>query len=145
MQLSRTELTCPGTGLSSAAKGAPQEIKNEIDVAKDFAGFWKNFMKTFDLKGRKVYIAGESYAGQYIPYIAQYMLEQNNTEYYNVKGIQINDPSIGDDTVLEEAPAVTHMIEYNNVFNLNQVRCSLLFPAPVLSRLRPPLTLRPPL
>ena len=30
------------------------------------------------------------------------MLDQNDTEYYNVKGIQINDPSIGPDSVLIE-------------------------------------------
>ena len=41
-------------------------MNNELDVAKYFLGFWKNFMTTFGLEGRKVYIAGESYAGQYV-------------------------------------------------------------------------------
>lgn len=91
-----------GTGFSPAAQGAPANITNEVDVGRDFSGFWKNFMTTFNLTGRKVYITGESYAGQYIPYIAMYMLEQNNTDYYNVAGIQINDPSIGLDVVLQE-------------------------------------------
>ena len=59
-------------------------------------------MTTFNMQGRNVYITGESYAGQYIPYIADYMLNQTNTTYYNVKGIQINDPSIGPDSVLIE-------------------------------------------
>lgn len=89
-----------GTGFSPAAPGAPANITNEVDVGRDFAGFWKNFMTTFNMTGRSVYITGESYAGQYIPYIASYMLDQNDTEYYNVKGIQINDPSIGLDEVL---------------------------------------------
>ena len=53
-----------GTGFSPAAKGAPPKIKNEDDVSEDFMGFWKNFMETFDLEGRDVYITGESYAGQ---------------------------------------------------------------------------------
>ena len=35
----------------------------------------------------------------YIPYIAKYMLEANDTKYFNVKGIQINDPVIGIDWV----------------------------------------------
>jgi len=91
-----------GTGFSPAKNGTPQSIKNEHDVSVDFMGFWKNFMETFDLVGRKVYITGESYAGQYIPYIAYNMLETNNTDYYNVSGIQINDPSINhDDTLIE--------------------------------------------
>lgn len=91
-----------GTGFSPAAKGAPAQIMNETDVGRQFAGFWKNFMTTFNLQNRKVYITGESYAGQYIPYIAQYFLQQNDTKYYNVSGIQINDPSIGPDSVVIE-------------------------------------------
>lgn len=108
-----------GTGYSPAAQGAPANITDEVDVGRDFAGFWKNFMTTFNLTGRKVYLTGESYAGQYIPYIASYMLDQNNTDYYNVKGIQINDPSIGVDSVLIQAPAVTHLNNYANIFSLN--------------------------
>ena len=34
--------------------------------------------------------------------MAYNMLQANNTDYYNVKGIQINDPSIGDGDVLTE-------------------------------------------
>ncbi|KAK5937956.1 hypothetical protein PMZ80_009545 [Knufia obscura] len=109
-----------GTGFSPAAPGAPANITNEVDVGRDFAGFWKNFMTSFNLTGRKVYVTGESYAGQYIPYIANYMLDQNNTDYYNVKGIQINDPSIAVDDVLIEAPAVTHLNNYANVFALHE-------------------------
>ncbi|KIV79766.1 hypothetical protein PV11_07311 [Exophiala sideris] len=109
-----------GTGLSQAAPGAPAQIMNETQVAEQFAGFWKNFMTTFNMTGRKVYITGESYAGMYVPYIASYFLDQNNTDYYNVKGIQINDPSIGLDAVLIDAPAVTALNNYENVFALNQ-------------------------
>ncbi|KAK5193482.1 hypothetical protein LTR99_007033 [Exophiala xenobiotica] len=108
-----------GTGLSPAAKGAPAKIKNEADVASEFAGFWKNFITTFNMTGSKVYITGESYAGQYIPYIASHMLDQNDTDYYNVKGIQINDPSIGLDEVLIYAPAVTALNYFAPVFALN--------------------------
>lgn len=50
-----------GTGFSQK-KGTPSAT-NEIEVAEQFLGFWKNFMETFALQGRKVYIAGESYAG----------------------------------------------------------------------------------
>ena len=53
-----------GTGFSPASKGAPKKIKDEKDVSVDFMGFWKNFMETFDLVGRDVYLTGESYAGQ---------------------------------------------------------------------------------
>ncbi|KAK5048565.1 hypothetical protein LTR84_005656 [Exophiala bonariae] len=109
-----------GTGFSPAAEGAPANITDEVDVGRDFSGFWKNFMTTFNMTGRKVYLTGESYAGQYIPYIASYMLDQNNADYYNVKGIQINDPSIAEDSVLIQAPAVTHLNNYANIFALNE-------------------------
>lgn len=91
-----------GTGFSPNATGAPAKITNEEDVARDFMGFWKNFLDTFDLRFRKVYLTGESYAGQYIPYIASAMLDTNDAEYFNVSGIQINDPSINEDAVLIE-------------------------------------------
>lgn len=52
-----------GTGLSLAAPGVPATIKDETDVAEDFAGFWKNFIETFDMQGYDVYLTGESYAG----------------------------------------------------------------------------------
>lgn len=109
-----------GTGLSRYAPGAPSNVKDETDVATDFAGFWTNFINTFDLQGVDIYITGESYAGMYVPYIASYFLDQNDTDYYNVKGIQINDPSIGSGWVLEEAPAVPFMNYYNNILNLNE-------------------------
>lgn len=55
-----------GTGFSPGTPTA----QDEEDVAEQFKAFWKNFVDTFDLKNRKVYITGESYAGQYVPYIA---------------------------------------------------------------------------
>ncbi|KAL9114375.1 MAG: hypothetical protein Q9187_007480, partial [Circinaria calcarea] len=94
-------------------------INDEQDVAKYFLGFWKNFMSTFALNGRKVYITGESYAGQYIPYIASAMLDANDTEYYNVQGIQIIDPSINEDEVLLEAPSIMAVNQYNNILSIN--------------------------
>ena len=87
-----------GTGFSPG----PPDVKNEIDVGNQFADFWKNFITTFGMQNYDVYLTGESYAGQYIPYIANEMLDRNDKTYYNVKGIQINDPSINeDDTMLE--------------------------------------------
>ncbi len=64
-----------GTGFSQGIPSA----RNEEDVAAQFLGFWENFVNTFDLKGRKVFITGESYAGYYVPYIADAMLNKNDT------------------------------------------------------------------
>ena len=85
-----------GTGFSPG----PSTVSNEEDVAAQFKSWFKHFVDTFNLHGRKVYITGESYAGQYIPYIASGMLDEKDTKYFNVKGIQINDPSINEDSVM---------------------------------------------
>lgn len=50
-----------GTGLSLAAPGAPAQIKDETDVARTFAGFWKNFIETFEMQGFGVYFTGKYY------------------------------------------------------------------------------------
>lgn len=92
-----------GTGFSPG----PPTVNNEIDVANQFKGFFKRFVDTFGLHHRKVYITGESYAGQYIPYIASSMLDEKDTKYFNVKGIQINDPSINEDNVMIESMITT--------------------------------------
>lgn len=47
------------------------------------------------------------------------MLDANNTEYFKVKGVQINDPSINHDDTLMYAPAAAYAREWANIFNLN--------------------------
>lgn len=64
-----------GTGFS---QGTPNAT-SEADVAAQFMGFWKNFVDLFGLHHRKVYIAGESYAGYYVPYIADAFLNSKDT------------------------------------------------------------------
>jgi carboxypeptidase D len=51
-----------GTGFSRL--NGNQGPQNEYEMAEQFLGFWKNFVDTFQLHNRKVFITGESYAGQ---------------------------------------------------------------------------------
>jgi len=44
----------------------------------------------------------------YVPYIADGMLNQSDTTYFNVSGIMIYDASIGWDSIMEQAPAVAY-------------------------------------
>src|SRR5438034_3106079 len=88
-----------GTGFS---QGIPTAT-SEADVASEFLGFFKNFVDTFGLHGRKVYITGESYAGYYIPYIADAMLNSHDTHYYNISGILMYDPAISSDTLQKQS------------------------------------------
>lgn len=64
-----------GTGFS---QGTPTATSSE-DIAQQFLLFWEQFVDTFGLQGRKVYITGESYAGYFVPYIADAMLNNNDT------------------------------------------------------------------
>ncbi|RDW73311.1 carboxypeptidase-1 [Coleophoma cylindrospora] len=90
-------------------------VTDEVDVASQFKGFWKNFIDTFAMEGYKIYITGESYAGQYIPYIASGMLDENNTGYFNCNFIA----EYGSMLTLV-APSVPALLKYQNVMNLNQ-------------------------
>jgi carboxypeptidase D len=124
---------------------------NEIEVAAGFLGFWKNFIDTFDMKGREISITGESYAGNYVsvvkswwrslrsfappflsspaiisltwgrqvPYIAEAMLNKTGKEfesYYNVTGILIYDPILGDEAVTTNAPVADFVMANKNLY-----------------------------
>lgn len=104
-----------GTGFSRGKVTAT----SEEDVAAQFLGFWKNFIDTFSLQGYKVYIAGESYAGLYCPYIASAMLDADNTDYYNVSGMLIYDPVLGDDVVQDSVTTVPFVDYHHNLMPFN--------------------------
>ncbi|KAF2221900.1 carboxypeptidase D [Elsinoe ampelina] len=104
-----------GTGFT---QGTPTAT-NEDEAAAQFLGFWKNFIDTFSLHGRKVFIAGESYAGYYVPYIANAMLNTNDTTYYGVDGIMIYDPTLTYDVVQGDLVATAYVDYFHTAFNLN--------------------------
>ena len=56
--------------------------------------FFKNFQDTFGIKNFKIHVTGESYAGRYVPYISAAFLDQNDTEYYDLKGALVYDVSL---------------------------------------------------
>lgn len=78
-------------------QGVP-DISNEVELGLQLAGFWKNFVTAFGMENFDMYLTGESYAGYYVPYIADAFINANDTTYWNLKGIAINDPIIGDGT-----------------------------------------------
>ncbi len=76
-------------------------------------------METFSLQGRKVYIAGESYAGYYVPYIADAMHNETNTDYYNIESIMFYDPSTSYGVVQDQIPTVPFVEYWAGLFSLN--------------------------
>ncbi|KAI1852899.1 hypothetical protein JX265_012927 [Neoarthrinium moseri] len=104
-----------GTGFSQGNVTAT----NEEDVAKQFMGFWKNFIDLFSMQGYKVYIAGESYAGMYCPYIGSAMLDAEDTTYFNVSGLMIYDPVLMDGNVQTSYVTVPFVDYHTNLLPFN--------------------------
>ncbi|KAL4890848.1 Alpha/Beta hydrolase protein [Aspergillus ambiguus] len=105
-----------GTGFST---GTPTAVSQE-ETAEDFIKFFKNFQKLFGIKNFKIFVTGESYAGRYVPYVSATMLDQDDKEYYDLKGALVYDPCIGQyDYVQQEAPAVPFVQQNANLFNFN--------------------------
>ncbi len=98
--------------------GTPN-ITTEAELAEQFKGFFRNFVDTFDLRNRSVYITGESYAGQYVPNIASSMLDEENKEYFNVTGIMLYDPSLNQDAITEQIPTVAFVDYWGGLFPFN--------------------------
>ncbi|KAG8813069.1 hypothetical protein FRC17_001683 [Serendipita sp. 399] len=106
-----------GTGYSLGTPTA----QNETDVAAQLVGFFQQFLNIFsELKGKKFYLSGESYAGMYIPYIADYIYSHPKALDLKLKGIWMADPILGWDVVQNQIPAVNFVHKYENVFAFNQ-------------------------
>ncbi|KAH8651086.1 serine-type carboxypeptidase F [Xylariales sp. PMI_506] len=104
-----------GTGLSQGVTN----VTDDIQAAEQFMGFWKNFVDTFSMHDYDVYLVGESYGGQSVPYLAATMLEANDTTYFNVKGMELIDPVIGDFALWAEVPMYNFVQDHMDIYNLN--------------------------
>ncbi|EAQ85937.1 hypothetical protein CHGG_07190 [Chaetomium globosum CBS 148.51] len=104
-----------GTGFTTGKA----TITNEEELAEQFMGFWKNFIDTFGMHGYKVYIAGESYAGYYCPYIASAFLDAEDKTYYDMSGLTIYNPSLAADEIQEPIPAVQFTEYWGGLFPFN--------------------------
>ena len=89
-------------------------------MAEQFLGFFKNFVDTFAMQGYTVYIAGESYAGYYVPYIANAMIESGDEQYYNFSSLLIYDPSLSTDVVQEQIPTAPFIDYWGSLLDLNE-------------------------
>ncbi|KAF8638468.1 hypothetical protein AX17_002179 [Amanita inopinata Kibby_2008] len=105
-----------GTGFS---QGTPN-IRNEDDLSEQLVGFLQQFLEVFsELKGKNFYLTGESYAGTYLPYIANYIYSNPTLLALKLQGIWIADPLISWGVTQEQIPAVDFVHKYEHVFALN--------------------------
>ncbi|KAG1741367.1 Alpha/Beta hydrolase protein [Suillus lakei] len=106
-----------GTGFSQGIPNA----QNEDDVAAQLVGFMQQFLEVFsELKGKKLYLTGESYAGTYVPYIANYIYENPTLLDLSLQGIWINDPIISWEVVQQQIPAMDFVNKHASLFSFNQ-------------------------
>ena len=63
----------------------------------------KDFLREFKLEGRPFHIAGESYAGVYIPFLATHMLEDTSSDKVNLAGVLIGNGLTDFDTDVERS------------------------------------------
>lgn len=109
-----------GTGFSRG----PALNQSMPEVAKDFNGFLHSLYKDFPkLRGKNLYIAGESYAGKMVPYLAAHIYEHegaNRKAGINLAGIGIDDGFFMDEVVRTQLPAVQFAKLNAKVMNLTQ-------------------------
>ena len=74
-----------------------------------------------ELKGKKFWITGESYAGMYVPYIANFIYENPGAVDLDLQGIWVSDPVLGQDVVQGEIPVLPFVEKYRNVFAFRSV------------------------
>ncbi|TRM69197.1 Alpha/Beta hydrolase protein [Schizophyllum amplum] len=104
-----------GTGFT---QGTPN-ITNDDELAEQLTGFLGQFIEVFDeLQGAEFYLSGESYAGYYVPYIANYIYEHPGLNL-NLQGIWIADPSLSYGAVQQDIPALRFVQAHSNVFPFN--------------------------
>ncbi|XP_055814445.1 serine carboxypeptidase-like 40 [Solanum dulcamara] len=91
-----------GVGFSYTNTSSDLNTTGDSRTANDNVVFLLNWLERFpEYKNRDFYISGESYAGHYVPQLAQAILQYNklaNKTLINLKGIIIGNAVINDDT-----------------------------------------------
>ncbi|KAK2386232.1 serine carboxypeptidase [Trifolium repens] len=91
-----------GVGFSYSNKSSDYDNNGDRKTATDNYVFLVNWLERFpEYKNRDFYLAGESYAGHYVPQLAHNILYHNkkaNRTIVNLKGIMIGNAVINDDT-----------------------------------------------
>ncbi|KAK5737558.1 hypothetical protein LTR17_006605 [Elasticomyces elasticus] len=93
---------------------------NEEDIAADFVKFFKNFETLFGIENYQIYVTGESYAGRYVPYISNAMLEEQDECYFNLSGALMYDPCIGKFDYQNEVYTLPFIEHNNNILGYNK-------------------------
>ncbi|KAJ7186610.1 Alpha/Beta hydrolase protein, partial [Mycena filopes] len=99
-----------GTGYSTS--DANGYVPDEDQMGRDFVEFLSNIVKIFpSLAKRPLHLAGESYAGTYIPYITKAIFSTPNPPV-NLRKIAVGDGTLGSVATFLYVPTVTTIETY---------------------------------
>ncbi|KAJ5570954.1 Peptidase S10 serine carboxypeptidase [Penicillium sp. DV-2018c] len=83
-----------GTGFSTAS--FPYPVKDNDRVTSDFTQWLRGFFDYFPhLQSKQIHLMGESYAGIFIPYFANELLEDDHSPPLNIRSMSLGDGSWG--------------------------------------------------
>ncbi|XP_073027160.1 serine carboxypeptidase-like 40 isoform X2 [Primulina eburnea] len=121
-----------GVGFSYSNTTRDMVTGGDTTTAIDNYVFLLNWLERFpEYKNRKFYIAGESYAGHYVPQLAHTILHHNqmaNRNIINLKGILIGNAVINDETDEKGMYEFfsSHALISDNTFNNIMTFCDFL-------------------
>ncbi|KAJ6778879.1 CARBOXYPEPTIDASE [Salix koriyanagi] len=91
-----------GVGFSYSANQSFYDLVNDTITAQDNFVFLQNwFLKFPEYKNRDLFIAGESYAGHYVPQLADLIVKSGIK--FNLKGVALGNPLFGIDAEIPGA------------------------------------------
>ena len=115
-----------GTGFS---RGQPKNQSME-QVAEEFNGFLLSLYQTFPkLQGKRLWLAGESYAGKFIPYMADWIYKheaENQKAGIHLHGINMIDGFFMDDIIGKELPSMQFAQQHYRSMNISEADMSAL-------------------
>ncbi|KAJ0024766.1 hypothetical protein Pint_08842 [Pistacia integerrima] len=96
-----------GVGFSYSNSTSDYKLSGDYRTAQDSYAFLVNWLERFpEYKTREFFIAGESYAGHYIPQLAHAILQNNkntNQTIINLKGVAMGNAYIDFETTIKGA------------------------------------------
>ncbi|XWS63300.1 hypothetical protein CRYUN_Cryun06bG0083500 [Craigia yunnanensis] len=126
-------------GVGFSYTNTSRDIKELGDTitAKDSYTFLVNWFKRFpQFKSHDFYIAGESYAGHYVPQLADVIFDSNKhvskSDYINLKGFMIGNALLDDET--DQTGMVDyawdHAVISDRVYNHVKIKCNFSMAKP---------------
>lgn len=95
-------------------------INNEVDVARALFGFMQNFLEIFpELKNANLWVTGESYAGYYVTYFADYIQRHSSELALFLQGTLLIDPVLGEEILQFEVPVYNFVKGNLKAFQFN--------------------------